>query len=736
MGSVALEIQNSTIIRQSSSHGRQLLALLLFVLLTTQANGFCPSKCICDGDTNNLKAKCINAGLDVVPIQLNPNVKHINLTDNKIATVHFTLSFYYELETLDISGNTLESLGMKNFVAQEKLRKLYLQKNVIKKLSKDTFRGMRQLEVLDLSYNQIAEMDPQCFSDLTRLSFLDLTNNSVISVDGGVFQNLLSLETLLFTSNQLLSVPYNENFEYLRKLRRLDLSGNLIKQIENNSFQHMSQLQTLHLNGNLINGIDVLAFDGLMQLQYLDLSDNNLTSVPTDQLSKLSNLTHLSLNGNFIQTLPAVSFLNLFQLRELHMDRLVNLVKIDSRAFIDNVNLQILTMNDNEQFSDLPVHLFHGNLNLIELSIKNNKLYQLDAIQLPLDQLKKLSLADNPFVCNCSLIWLWQLIKSSSVTSSLRSSQQHSNDLGGSSLAMDKENIGCDIVIKNDDDQVKVIRKKLTEMSEADIKCPTHIVTIISVILTVIFIAIICISILIVIKCSRTAHLKRRQQKYLSGERQNIGELIIPQKIDKYELERYLADQQLQHQQKQQQIQQQYQMNHHTIQPIHSNQNQYFQHPNPLIKPNEYRSLKKWENGDITQQYPTLNSHQTLKASTTPTITSSSPLKKLQKNNIHILNNYNHTNSLSLSRDQDDEPLGLSQEQIYSKHPDDDESNFEEDHYENFDDNYLNSLNRKINIQSTLPLTKAPTTTTTLFNTNESNKKSLHNNIKPHIVYV
>lgn len=395
------------------------------------------------------------------------------------------------------------------------------------------------------------------------------------------------------------------------------------------------------------------------------------------------------------------------------------------------MNLQILSMNDNEQFSDLPGHLFHGNLNLIEFSIKNNKLYQLDAIQLPLDQLKKLSLSDNPFVCNCSLIWLWQLIKSSSVTASADKSADGTSEF----MITDRDNISCEIIIKGDDNNVKVIRKTLMEMSEADIKCPTHIVTIISVILTVIFIAIICVSILVVIKCSRTAQLKRRQQKYLTSERQNIGELIIPQKIDKYELERYLAEQQMQHVQKQQQVQQQYQMNHHTIQPIHPNQNQYFQHQTSLIKPNEYRSLKKWENGGAPQQYPTLNSHQaTLKASATPTITSSSPLKKLQSNNIHILNNYSHTNSMP--RDQDDDTLELPSEQIYSNHPDDEESTVEEDHYENFDDNYLNSLNHKINIQSTLPLTKPPTTATTLFGTNGSSKKNLQSNIKPHIVYV
>ena len=56
-----------------------------------------------------------------------------------------------------------------------------------------------------------------------------------------------------------------------------------------------------------------------------------LQIVPTEQLSKLSNLTHLSLSGNFIETLSPVSFLNLFQLRELHLDRLMSLIKIDSR---------------------------------------------------------------------------------------------------------------------------------------------------------------------------------------------------------------------------------------------------------------------------------------------------------------------------------------------------------------------------------------------------------------------
>lgn len=254
-----------------------LYVTLISIFVITRTNGFCPSKCTCDGDSNNLRATCIGAGLDVVPIQLNPNVKHINLTDNKIATVYSTLTFYYLLETLDISKNALETLGTKNFITQENLRKLFAQRNVIKKLSKGTFKGMSKLEVLDLSYNEISEIDPLAFSDLTRLSFLDMTNNSLISIENGVLRNLNSLRTLLLNNNQLLSIPYEENFEYLRRLQRLDLSGNLIKQINNNSFLYMNQMHVLYLNGNLINSIDLMAFDGLVQLQHLNLSDNNLT---------------------------------------------------------------------------------------------------------------------------------------------------------------------------------------------------------------------------------------------------------------------------------------------------------------------------------------------------------------------------------------------------------------------------------------------------------------------------
>lgn len=419
-------------------------------------------------------------------------------------------------------------------------------------------------------------------------------------------------------------------------------------------------------------------------------------------------------------------------------------------------------MNDNEQFSDLPVHLFHGNTNLMELSLRNNNFYQLDAVLLPLDQLQELSLADNPFVCNCSLIWLWRLIKSSSTVTSTRitKSKERKGEDGGDEeeddeqnpmmaignnksnlFIIDKDSIGCDIIIKNDDNNVKIIRKMLMDMSEADISCPTNILTIISVILTVIFIAIICISILIIIKCSRSSQLRRRQQKFLSDERQNIGELIIPQKIDKYELERYLAEQQQQQQQLQQQQQedaQHYQIGHnpqlhHTMNSSQNNKNQYvFQHNNST----EYRSLTKWD--------PHFPSHHTLHSPSTnvhhPSSTASLAIPKqsninnkmsnnnmkMIRNNADVFNSFISKNPYHHNNDVEDDENNLSN--VSNNLNEDNESNTE-DHYENFDDNFLRSMSQTMKTPSAMPITHT-------FTGSGSSKSSQNISAKPHIVYV
>lgn len=219
---------------------------------------------------------------------------------------------------------------------------------------------------------------------------------------------------------------------------------------------------------------------------------------------------------------------------------------------MDNTFLQAISLDNNPSFSNVPAKLFHGNPNLIEISMRENDLRTLDAAQFPLDRLQRLYLADNPLECNCSLLWLWRLttgqqfhIKQNIATGSNGgggggddnnndSNDKHTNNLKNL-LELDKDRIGCDVW----HEQTKYQRRILREMSESEIKCPAHIVTIISAVLSILLIVVTVASVLFYMRVMR-----KKKKKSLS-ERKNVNERIVPQQVDKLELERYLAAQEL-----------------------------------------------------------------------------------------------------------------------------------------------------------------------------------------------
>ncbi|XP_059615501.1 leucine-rich repeats and immunoglobulin-like domains protein sma-10 [Phlebotomus argentipes] len=500
-----------------------LLLSLSFVLCLTSGWTFCPSKCTCDGD-KNLRVSCAEAGLEVVPIQLNPDVKFINLAMNLITNVHYTLPFYTHLETLDLSQNRIDTLGAKNFEYQSNLQRLDLSRNLITTLGKDAFRGLKRLQSLNMSSNFIEGIHSGALVDLIALAELDLTNNRIISLEDTSFRSLGALQLLLLENNQILEVP-TSNLVYCHQLRRLDLTGNFIESVRNESFLGLRLLDALELDGNVIRDVDVDAFTGLQALAWLNFADNNLTVMPTVQLSKLSNLTNLSLSGNSFSYLPAVALLNLFNLRELQLDRLERLTRIDSRAFVDNTHLQHVSLDGNQAFCDLPPRLFHGNPNLEDVSMRGGGLRTLDAVQFPLDRLRRLQLADNPLECNCSLLWLWRLVHE----------EERLDAEGGapSSLSLDSEAIGCDVV----EDNVR-LRRRLKDMSEGEMECPARLVTIVCAVLSVLLVTMAGVSVVLYLQFAR-------RRKRIMEERKNVNERIVPQQIDKMELERYLQAQAL-----------------------------------------------------------------------------------------------------------------------------------------------------------------------------------------------
>lgn len=380
--------------------------LVLAWACSAAARTLCPARCACDDALRS--ASCAAAGLEIVPIQLNPEATHINLTHNSIDNLLYTFTFYTQLTVLDISYNKIQDLGNKNFENNIEMTHLNVSHNGLKRLEKDTFIGLKTLLDMNLADNEILSVHAQSFKDLSVLERLDLSNNKLVNFELDTFEPLVSLKMLSLKNNAILNIPTG-NLIFIQRLEYLDLSENLIQQVGKHGIPFLKELRYLDLNNNLIYSIDPLGLHNLPSLRHLDLSDNNMTSIPTPALSKLSNLSHLYLSGNFFQNVTVLSFQSLFHLRHLHLSRLYELERIDARAFVDNINLQKIWLNENVKIKEVPPRLFHGNPKLTHVFMRNNALETLEASHFPIDRLQELQISGNPFVCNCSLLWLWKL---------------------------------------------------------------------------------------------------------------------------------------------------------------------------------------------------------------------------------------------------------------------------------------------------------------------------------------
>ncbi|XP_039297788.1 chondroadherin-like [Nilaparvata lugens] len=435
-------------LRRPAKHGTWLLLpVCIFMASLTVTLAMCPARCTCRDDT--LQALCTDTGLEFVPIQLNPDLRLIDLRGNRISNVDYTLRIYQHLHTLDMSHNKIGYLGKHNFELQEHLIFLNLSHNLVSTVKKGAFKGLRSLRVLDFSYNEIQELEQGSLHETKQLEILDLSHNKITAFhDDTLFKNLEKLRVLSLDSNQILDVP-GAVFKNLPvpSLEILDLSDNLIENLDENAFPPVifRNVKLMNLSENVISDIHSSCFNPLHALTSLDLGYNNLTSVPTQQLAKLNLLNELDLSGNAFRTLQPVAFQSLFQMKVLRLSRMPYLQQIDARAFVDNIHLERIVMNENRLVRSLPKRVFHGNPHLMHISLRDNSISTLDASFFPLERLRSLDVSGNPFNCNCSLLWLWELAEQESNREIL---SEATNETVGSNeepvVSLSVEELRCD----------------------------------------------------------------------------------------------------------------------------------------------------------------------------------------------------------------------------------------------------------------------------------------------------
>ncbi|XP_067626233.1 phospholipase A2 inhibitor beta-like [Eurosta solidaginis] len=215
------------------------------------------------------------------------------------------------------------------------------------------------LTKLQMRENRMNMLSAGIFDQLKRLERLDLSFNGLTTLTSSTFKQLYNLTDLDLSNNQITHLPAKA-FESLHKLTTLYLSNNRLTQLELSTFATLSKLQHLQIENNALDFVANQAcriFDGLTNLEYLELSNNLLSAfcLPHNMGAVRVNVAHNQISALLVQT------------GEIQPGQLSS------------------------------------------LNVRNNRLQYLNnvALQYLHDSQAELSLAHNPWKCDCeSVLWL------------------------------------------------------------------------------------------------------------------------------------------------------------------------------------------------------------------------------------------------------------------------------------------------------------------------------------------
>ena len=396
------------------------VVLAVLAVHASVSRAFCPGQCQCNDRL--LETSCTASKLDTVPILLNPALRTLHMSHNRVSSLRQSFAFYSELRWLDLSHNSLHSLGSRHLESLRSLETLNVSANLISSLESDAFTGLVSVSVLDLSANRLTALPASLFAEMTHLQTLIISGNKIQTISEQALDSLRHLHTIHLDDNNIQHVP-SASLAAAVNLRHLHLSKNLIVTLDDMAFAKLVKLRTLRLNDNALRHVEPMSFHGLTSLELLDLSFNRLDVVPFKALASpsLAHLLHLDLSGNMWRQLQSGLLHSLPRLQSLNISYMENLRRVDADALnagyaAGNASLALrtLVMTNNALWNRFPPQLLDHLPELQRLDLSGNAFETVDKPhQLHQWNLHYLNVAYNPLECNCSLIWLWDLFRQS-----------------------------------------------------------------------------------------------------------------------------------------------------------------------------------------------------------------------------------------------------------------------------------------------------------------------------------
>lgn len=270
------------------------------------------------------------------------NLEHLDLSHNSLnSLLENTFQENTKLRVLNLSHNKFKLLHKNTFSQLLNLEELLLNSNELFAFSNDLIANNQQLITLNLFENKISHLDQSLFANLKQLRFLNLHSNLLKYISQHLFQLTENNSSLVsrngkYHVNQVVQKRINHNknsqtnSKNLKKFNNLkskkastkkrrqvieDPSNLLIltsNQIELFEFENCSNfgenIQILWLDNNSLNELKKSSFNCLIKLQRINLRSNRLKNIDGQAFSQLTKLEYIDLSNNELKQIQPGTF--------------------------------------------------------------------------------------------------------------------------------------------------------------------------------------------------------------------------------------------------------------------------------------------------------------------------------------------------------------------------------------------------------------------------------------------
>ncbi|KAL7874941.1 hypothetical protein SRHO_G00059110 [Serrasalmus rhombeus] len=215
----------------------------------------------------------------------------------------------------------------------------------------------QQIEELFLNQNFVSTLQNDCLSRYASLRLFSCASNSLRAVEEKAFSSSPLIESLNLANNELHHghKQFAQSLRSLTRLRTLDLSSNgLTEDMVSDLLQNLTSLEFLYLSGNILLRLDESTFRDLYQLKELNLERNLLFEID-GAFDHLQKLLRLNLAFNSLPCLVKFEMTQLVMLNASH-----NLIEwfITNSDVTEIFQLEMLDLSNNRLlfFPFLPTH--------------------------------------------------------------------------------------------------------------------------------------------------------------------------------------------------------------------------------------------------------------------------------------------------------------------------------------------------------------------------------------------